>query len=238
MMSRARTAFAALAAMVGVEARADSDHATPWSLSRSIALFTDYVDRGSSQSDGHGAVQGEMLWQHSSGHYLALWASSVDFDDGRQAAAEVNYIVGLERELGEVRLDGNVAYIHYPGAANELHYDLVEISTTVERTVRSIEIGAQAVFTPQNSGNTGKALYVSLGVARELTQSLSIGAHVGRQWHEREEIAGPSYHDWGLALEWTRKRFSAALRYSDTDGRGECGELCDAGVAAGISIFF
>lgn len=221
----------------GEEARAASSR-SQGNLSGSLGVVTDYVDRGLSQSDGHAAVQGEIVWQHSEGAYASLWASSVDFDDGDEAVAEINYILGLGREIGAAVVDASVAYIHYPGAADELQYDLVEFSASAERSAGPLDLAGHAIFTPENAGNAGQALYVAIEAGRQVIEEVSVAFHVGRQWIEREDIAGPDYNDWGLALEWAREHFSVALRFSDTDAKDACADLCDARVAAGVAVAF
>ena len=53
-------------------------------LTGNIGLYSEYVFRGLSQTDGDPAIQGGFDYAHSSGLYLGTWASNVswlkDFD--------------------------------------------------------------------------------------------------------------------------------------------------------------
>lgn len=224
------------------EVRAARNHGSAWDISGSIAALTDYVDRGVSQSDGHGAVQADILWQHAKGAYVALWGSTVDFNDGRQATAEINYILGIKREIAAAQVDGSVAFIQYPGAASELDYDLIELSAQIEHPVGPIDLIGQAIYAPRNAGDSGKAVYVALTASKQLSQTLAVSAHVGRQWHELKWIAGPDRNDWGVALGWSRERlhlrFRADLKFSDADASRACADICDARVTAGVGVSF
>ena len=51
------------------------------STSASVALATDYVWRGYSQTDEEAAISGSFDYGHSSGLYAGVWASNVDFED-------------------------------------------------------------------------------------------------------------------------------------------------------------
>lgn len=209
----------------------------PPGMSGFFGFVTDYVDRGVSQSNGKQALQGGVKWQHSGSAYVELWGSTVDFDDGDETSAEINYILGIQREVGSTQLDLNIAYIHYPGAAANLHYDLVEVGASVNRTLAIFDLTGHAIFTPSNSGSSGQALYVAMEASKDLAEAVNLRAHVGRQWHERNTIAGPNYHDWGLALQWGGDHLKVALSFSDTDG-SDCADLCDARLAASLEISF
>ena len=43
----------------------------------SVALTSDYLFRGVSQTSNNAAVQGSMAFNHASGAYLSFWASSI-----------------------------------------------------------------------------------------------------------------------------------------------------------------
>lgn len=52
-------------------------------------------------------------------------------------------------------------------------------------------------------------------------------------------IAGPDYHDWGVAMQWRAGPFNAVLRFSDTDHTDdECPEICGARLVIGAGIEF
>jgi uncharacterized protein (TIGR02001 family) len=216
-------------------AHADEGASAGWEFDPSVAFVTDYVDRGVSQSDGHGAMQGELLWQHTGGTYASVWASTVDFDDGGEAKAEVDFMLGTERELGAALLGWSVTYIHYAGAASSLHYDLLELSGSADFDTGPVTFYTQAIFSPQNAEHSGQALYAMTGVSRELVAALSVAAFAGRQWIEREDIAGSDYNAWGVELAWESERYSATLGFSDTDAT-DCGDICAARVSAAFSL--
>jgi uncharacterized protein (TIGR02001 family) len=56
-----------------------------WSTSGSVALSSEYVWRGVTQSDSEPAISGSFDLGHASGFYAGVWASSIDFDGASDA---------------------------------------------------------------------------------------------------------------------------------------------------------
>jgi uncharacterized protein (TIGR02001 family) len=84
------------AALLGVRA-ARADVPTGWegvSSGGGITLTSDYIYRGVSESDGHGAVQGDLHLATSGGTFLGVWASSRDSDLEPGAAAVTEIYLG------------------------------------------------------------------------------------------------------------------------------------------------
>ncbi len=80
-------------------------------LTMNVALTTDYVWRGISQTDNKGAVQGGLDLNHNSGAYIGTWASNVDF--GSDASAEWDWYLGYAGEVANFAYDvGYVAYTY------------------------------------------------------------------------------------------------------------------------------
>ena len=207
-----------------------------WQTDGLVGYATDYVDRGVSQSDGHGAVRAEVGWQHIGGYGVRLSAATVDFADANDAVAEVNLIAGMEWTRGPIVLATSVALVHFVGAEPSGHYDLVELAGDFVYEVDRWQLDLQAVYSPNESGHVGDALYVAAGIGHRLTDSLAVRAHGGHQWFAHEDDAGASFQDWGIALVWTRGRVSCGLAYSDTDLSSGCAGLCDDRVALTVEL--
>lgn len=159
----------------------------PSPLSGYIGVVSDYVDRGISQSAGHGAVQGGVDWQHSSGAFASLWASSVDYDDD-ESKAEIGYSLGYERAAGNALFRGSVDYYHYPGVPSEWHYNLLELNAVTEYDFGPVMLATRLVFSPEQSGHAGKATYTGLTLGRPLTDHLMLSFHAGHQWLDRKSV--------------------------------------------------
>lgn len=66
--------------------------AAAWDFTGYVNLTTDYVYRGVTRSDGHGAAQLGADISFDSGAYIGVWGSTIDIGDGltRQRDLEVN----------------------------------------------------------------------------------------------------------------------------------------------------
>ena len=207
-----------------------------WEADALLGYATDYVDRGVSQSDGHGSVRGELGWQHVGGFAARVTAASVDFGANQDVYAELNLIAGMEWPIGAAALAATVAYVQFVGAEASQDDDLIEVAGELVHEIDRWRVDLQAVYSPDELGDVGPALYFAAGIGRLLSESLFIRAHGGRQWFSHQDEAGPSYHDWGIELGWTRDRVTCGLSYTDTDIGSACAEICDARLALTLEL--
>lgn len=85
-----------------------SSLASAVSVSGNIALTSDYIWRGMTQSDAP-AIQGGFDFAADNGFYAGIWGSNVNFNNG--AGSELDYYFGYATEVGSVGVD--VGYISY-----------------------------------------------------------------------------------------------------------------------------
>ena len=91
------------------------------------ALATDYIFRGISQTGKEPAVSAGFNYGHTSGIFLGVWGSNVDFNDGGQAHLEFDVFGGIRREYRGVTWELGVIHYAYPGAADTRSYDYDEL---------------------------------------------------------------------------------------------------------------
>ena len=87
-----------------------------------VALSSEYMWRGMTQTDGQPAVSGGFDISGESGAYFGVWGSNVEYDD--DATMELDYYLGYAGELDN-GLNYDIGYLLYdfPGA----DYDAEEI---------------------------------------------------------------------------------------------------------------
>lgn len=81
----------ALALLAPAPARAQAE---PAQIGATLAATTDYIYRGVSQSDGHGALQADLHAASSGGTFAGVWASTRDDDFEPGASGEMQVYVG------------------------------------------------------------------------------------------------------------------------------------------------
>ena len=93
--------------------------AGPHSFSANVALVSDYVFRGISQTQNRPAIQGGFDYSHSSGLYLGTWGSNVSWvqDTGMKTnnSLELDVYGGYKGAVGPVSYDVGVLQYYYPG---------------------------------------------------------------------------------------------------------------------------
>jgi uncharacterized protein (TIGR02001 family) len=104
----AASAFTATSAMAWESADGQ------FNTSASVALSSDYMWRGASQTDSEPAISGSLDVGHASGIYAGVWASNVNYDIGMDAAhIELNYYAGYASEIGDTGISYDVGALRY-----------------------------------------------------------------------------------------------------------------------------
>ena len=204
-------------------------------VTANLAVTTDYVFRGYTQTGEDAAVQGGVDWADPSGWYIGAWASNIDFGPGDDASMEVDLYGGYAWQVNDVSYDLGVIYYAYPGADEMSGYDFVEAYFSLGYDLEAVSLSAAVNFTPDNFGETGNGWYLTGGLSRVLSESLSVDANVG--FSQVTPDFGEDYLDWNLGLSYSFSRFAMDLRYHDTDAP-DCAGACDTRVVLSLSTGF
>jgi len=148
--------------------------------SGNVALTSDYVFRGISQSNEQAALQAGTRVDTNAGLYGSVCASRIDFASAPAASAEIDYVIGARRKLGEDWVgDINATRFTYAGAS-ELNY-LEWIATATWRDRRWIMLGvSKNVFATDRDG-----VYLQAGMRIPLDDALRIELAGGYYWLHR-----------------------------------------------------
>ncbi len=221
--------------------------------SANVALTTDYVFRGFSQTDQAPAVQGgfDFSWCR---FYAGVWASNLDFGgDGNGADIaniEIDYYLGLKQKLFGAEFDLGVIYYTYPNANDnnvnvpELNY--VEFKAGVSRELHdNFTAGFTAYYSPEYTGNLGQTWFLETNFERKLfTRGRYEFVASGLVGFGLFEASSPmdDYTYWNAGLTVNVDKFALDVRYWDTDNSDAfcSGPLfqCDARVVGTVSASF
>ena len=182
-------------------------------VSGNVALTTDYIFRGISQSDEHPAIQGGFDYVHDSGLFVGTWGSTVDFDDGDQASMELDYYAGYGGEGGDLGYELSYTYYDYPGASSA-NYDYQEVGTKLSYQWLSTGL----TYSDDYFGESGTYFYPWAEIGVELSQNLTLGAHAGyNSIDDNDRFGTDDYVDWNVSISKTYLELDWDLRYVDTD---------------------
>lgn len=182
-------------------------------VSANVALTTDYIFRGISQSDEHPAIQGGFDYTHDAGVFAGVWGSTVDFDDGGQASMELDYYVGYGGEYKGLEYELSYTYYDYPGASR-VHYDYQELGAKLSYQWLS----GGLTFSDDYFAESGSYYYPWAGVDLELPQDFALGVRAGyNSIDDNDRFGTDDYLDWSVSITKSYLELDWGLSYVDTD---------------------
>lgn len=186
-----------LSAIVGlmiVGANADAAE-----LSGSAALTSDYVWRGTTQTQGDAAVQAGFKLAGDSGFYGSVWGSNVEFAPQTHASSELDFTVGWAGSLSnDWALDVNVLRYQYPSTTADL--DWTELNGTLTYAGNYwLSLG----WSPEALGSDDSGTYTQLGARFPVNDAFRIEAAAG--YYHLDDVYGDSYAHGQLSAVWAVK---------------------------------
>lgn len=213
-------------------------------VSMNVALTSDYIFRGISQTQGDPAIQGGLDVAHESGLYIGTWASNVDF--GGEASMELDYYAGFTSNITEdIAYDLGWIKYEYPGDGDE---DLNFSEYYASLSAYGATLGA--AYSNDLAGRDS-TLYTYVGYEYTLPYEIGLALQYGN-YDFKDDIfldsAGvaseDSYNDWSIGLTRTLAGLDFGLTYTDTSlSDSECkgfaaggkSDYCDANFVLSVS---
>ena len=195
--------------------------------SGNVALTSDYVFRGVSQTNEEPALQGGIEYAHDSGFYAGAWGSGIswlsDIPGDISSSVELDGYLGYRGSAGDLfAYDLGVLTYWYPG-----HFpDGFSRADTTElyvggtlSPVENLSLGLKyshaltELFGYVDSEGSG---YLDASINWIFADGWTLTLHGGKQWIEENEAF--EYTDWRLGLTKAFENgFSVAAAYTDTD---------------------
>jgi len=192
-------------------------------FSPNVAVTTDYVFRGISQTFEDPAIQGGVDVTCGM-FYAGVWASNVDFG-GNVANVEIDWYAGFKTTTGPVAWDLGVIYYSYPDQNSPgFNVDYFEFKVGASGEIwKGGTLGATAFFSPEYTFSTGAVLTIEASFSQALPKvgmfSPTFSALFGHSDFQDLGFLSYSYWNAGVSLGFLEK-WSLDLRYwgSDNDG--------------------
>lgn len=195
-----------LVATIGYSARARAGN-----LDGSATVTTDYVWRGSSQTQGNPAVQAGSSLSGDSGLYASLWGSNVKFP-GTGASSEFDLTLGWDGKLArDWALNVYLMRYTYPGSQADPAWNEINAALTWRDNYwLTVGYSTNALA----SGATGT--WTQAGVRVPINDKWRIKGTLGRYF--LHNAYANSYTVGSLGVVWAfRAPFEARLTWHDTD---------------------
>ena len=170
IMKKTLVAAVAISALLAGGAAMAQDEAG--SLSYNIAVTSNYVWRGVTQTDNEAALQGGIDYKKGM-FYAGVWGSNVKFDYGDNGAdTEVDLYMGLTPTAGDFAFDfGAIAYT-YPGSGGDV---ISELKAAVNHPMGKGTIGAAMYL----DAETLEDPYYEVNASYPLTDKWSVSGALG-----------------------------------------------------------
>ncbi len=191
-----------------------TQHAQAADLSGSAALTTDYVWRGSTQTQGKPAVQAGFKLSGDSGLYASLWGSNVKFAPETLANTELDVAVGWSRQLNDDwAVDVNVLRYQYPSSALDLNWTELNGTLTYKNN-----FWVAAGHSNQALGYDAAGTYLQAGAKFPVNDAVRIEASAAHYVLSDAVVAKGGYSHVQLSGIWTFKSpFELRLSAHATD---------------------
>jgi len=229
-MQKTKLLVAVLAALAATPVLAADAPASPHTFSSNVALVSDYLYRGISQSGANPAIQGGFDYAHSSGAYAGMWGSSIstlgDAGLANSAGLELDTYFGYKGSMDPISYDVGFLRYNYPGeyGAGITKADTNEIygALTYSYVTAKLSYSLGDLFgVSEAKGST----YIELNASYPIADAgVVISAHYGKQTYKGITADGlkaggtdPTYADYKVGVTKDFSGYVVGLAYSDTD---------------------
>jgi len=217
--------------------------ASPHTFSANVGLFSDYIFRGLTQTNGDPAIQGGFDYAHSSGFYAGTWASNISWLSDSptvtgytSSSMEWDFYGGFGNTIGnsDFGYDVGLLYYYYPGtrsdavAPGSVDADTLEVYGALSWKWLSGKLSyalSDDVFGVANADGT---YYLDFTADYPVPNTkLNLVAHYGIQKFTGDSAPGvsndanASYEDWKIGATYALPQdFTIGAYYTDTSMDG------------------
>ncbi len=208
--------------------------APSFTTSGSVALTSNYIFRGLTQTDQNPAVQAGVTLNHSCGFYAGFWGSNVswfsDMNPGTVSSLELDLFAGFKHALCEdLSYDVGLLRYEYPGDFRGLGGSVVEPNTTELYAALSWKMftlkGSYSLGDTFGVNDSSGSWYADLTGNFELPHDLLLTLHAGHQEYTGDNSGTSNdslftYEDYcGILSHTIGDGFSLGLCYTHTNAR-------------------
>jgi uncharacterized protein (TIGR02001 family) len=186
------------------------------------------------------AVQGGFTYTFlTTGIYLNLWGSNVDFEDaqGNTATVELDTIAGISNDIGEhFNYNLSLGRYNYPKAGAANYNEFIGV-------VSYYFLTGTLGYSPNVYNSHATGTYYSAGINYEIPseylklEGVSVLGSIGH--YDLPENKGLlSYSDWMLGIQKVIQQYTLSLQWTDTNGDADQGHLDDGHLVATVLVNF
>ncbi len=175
-------------------------------LSANVALTSNYVWRGMTQTDNSPAIQGGFDLGYK-GLYVGVWGSNVEFGSTYDESMELDVYAGYAGELAGIGFDIGVIEYAYPNNTDALNF--AEAYFGLSKGFGDFEMGAKYYAAIDVPSGADKLDYWQVDTSYALPMDFGISASYGDY-----EDTGSNYI---VSLSKAFDKFEVSIAYTDFD---------------------
>jgi len=180
--------------------------ASPFDIAFGVGLTTNYISRGSTQSNDEPAIDGYMEATYGIA-YAGVWASRVNIAPD---SVEVDVYGGIRPEFGQLSLDLGYARYIYDSSGDCCGEFYAKPSFAV---TDAFSVGTEVYWDPELDTNWAAANAEFSGLPYEITVSGSVGTDFGTLALGSDKVAW----DAGVSRSFLDDTVTLDLRYYDSN---------------------
>jgi len=201
----------------------DSSLLSQVEVSANVALTSNYVWRGMTQSDNSPAVQGGFDLGLN-GFYIGTWASNIDFNS--DASVEIDVYGGYANEIAGITYDINYCQYMYPSETDELNFGEASITLGYDFKLASVSakyywgVDTNDVSNDSENGwkpEDGFEVGVSVPLPMDITADATYGDYDEMGQYYSVSVS-KSFNQFDLSVAYTGMDFDSNTGGHDGDG--------------------
>jgi uncharacterized protein (TIGR02001 family) len=180
----------------------------------SVAATSDYVYRGISQTEGHGAAQLGASYSSPLGWFAGAWASNVDPYPGKRSYAELDVYAGAVHALSDsYALRATFTHYGYLGESHASLYDRNEAALSV--TYLDL-LSATVAYSPDQSsysalGFTRRRASLAYELAGRWPLGFGIAASAGAGYYDLHDLFHTGYWAGNVGVSYAYRQLTFDL---------------------------
>lgn len=202
-------------------------------LSGVATLTSEYIYRGLEMSEGDPALQLGLDYEHDTGLFVGVWASTIDIREAMGSRdTELDYYAGFHYEAkSPITATVTVLRYSYPGQTGTHSYDYNEVLVGATwREQYSIELG----YTSNLYGLERIGRHWELRSEWPIANAWVIGAALGG--NDMSDAGVSRYLHWDIGASARFSRLTVDLRWYDNEQPGGFAAQLSAGSQVVLSI--
>ncbi len=214
-MKKTLTAVATMGLLLGASQVSANDLGAGFAWSGNLAVTSNYIFEGASETGGRPAIQGGFDLEHETGLYIGNWNSSVRYGDADPSYLEMDVYAGFATDLTDTfGVDFGAIHYFYPGAGGSAEF--TEVYAGLSAAYMDLDSALYVIYETD-----GDYLKYELNLEYAMPASTFLFADLGYVDVDDSDADDVVYWLLGAGVSYAGLDFSVAYGDNDVSGNKE-----------------